>query len=341
MEAFLQLSDRIGRRLKLHDVHVLMAVVQSGSMSRAAALLNTGQPAISRSIADLEQALGVRLLERNRDGVKPTEYGRAVLDGGTKVFDDLRQTVKDIEFLADPTVGEVAIGGNPFLIATFIATVVDQLSSLYPRMVFRLAPGNVQALHRELVERNVEVLVTRRFGPIADENLHFEPLFEDSYSVVVGAQHPLAQRRKVELAELMCEPWVLPPPDGPLGAIAMRAFRASGLDYPHTAVIGPAEVRASLLAGGRFISIVPNSGLRFSRRQLGLTVLPVRAPFDSVPVGIVTLKKRAVSPVARLFIDSCRALAQQSATEPAAQRGMPRTRRRPGRGVRQAAASRA
>ena len=323
-----QLSDRIGRRLKLHDVHVLMAVVQSGSMSRAAALLNTGQPAVSRSIAELEQVLGVRVLERNRDGVKPTEYGRALLAGGTKVFDDLRQTVKNIEFLADPTVGEVAIGGNPFLIATFIATAVERLSCQYPRMVFRLAPGDVRALHRELIERNVDVLVTRRFGPLADEHLHFEPLFDDSYSIVVSAQHPLAQRRKVELAELMDEPWVLPSPDGPLGSIAREAFRTSGLDYPHTAVIGPAEVRASLLAGGRFISIVPNSGLKFSRRQLDLKVLPVKVSFGTVPVGIVTLKNRAISPVARLFIDSCRALTRQAAAEPAGTARTPSARRR-------------
>ena len=92
----MQLSDRIGRRLKLHDLHVLMAVVEAGSMSKAAKLLNTGQPAISRSIADLEHALGVRLLERNRYGVKPTEFGRALLEGGTAVFDNLRQTVTGI-----------------------------------------------------------------------------------------------------------------------------------------------------------------------------------------------------------------------------------------------------
>src|ERR1700754_3916082 len=107
--ARMQLSDRIGRRMKLHDLHVLMAVVQAGSMNKAAALLNTTQPAISRSIADLEHAIGVRLLDRNRRGVEPTEYGRALLDGGAAMFDNLRQAVKKIEFLADPTGGEVRI----------------------------------------------------------------------------------------------------------------------------------------------------------------------------------------------------------------------------------------
>src|SRR5665213_2666911 len=101
----MQLTDRIGRRMKLHDLHVLMVVTQAGSMSKAAALLNTGQPAISRSIADLERALGVRLLDRNRHGIAPNAYGRALLDGATVVFDDLRQTVRNIEFLADPTIG--------------------------------------------------------------------------------------------------------------------------------------------------------------------------------------------------------------------------------------------
>src|SRR5450432_3345381 len=155
----MQLSDRIGCRMKLHDIHVLMAVAQTGSMSKAAALLNTGQPAISRSIADLEQALGVRLLDRNRQGVKPTEYGRALLDGGTAVFDDLRQTVKNIALLADPTVGEVRVGCNPFLAASFVSTVVDRLSRLHPRIAFRLVTGYVERLHRELTERNVDLAI--------------------------------------------------------------------------------------------------------------------------------------------------------------------------------------
>src|SRR5215211_9286079 len=110
MGAAMQLSDRVGRRMKLQDLHVLMTVVQAGSMGKAAERLNTSQPNISRSIAELEHAFGVRLLDRHRQGVEPTEYGRALLDCGVAVFDDLRQGVKKIEFLADPTAGEVRIG---------------------------------------------------------------------------------------------------------------------------------------------------------------------------------------------------------------------------------------
>src|SRR3954453_1378180 len=105
--ADMQLSDRIGRRLKLQDLHVLMTVVQAGTMGKAAQHLNTTQPNISRAIAELEHAFGVRLLDRHRQGIAPTEYGRALLDCGTAVFDDLRQGVKKIELLADPGAGEV------------------------------------------------------------------------------------------------------------------------------------------------------------------------------------------------------------------------------------------
>jgi len=103
----MQLSDRIGRRMKLQDLHILMTVVQAGSMGKAAQLLNTTQPNVSRSIAELEHTFGVRLLDRHQQGIEPTQHGRALLDCGVAVFDDLRLGVKSMEFLSDPTAGEV------------------------------------------------------------------------------------------------------------------------------------------------------------------------------------------------------------------------------------------
>jgi DNA-binding transcriptional LysR family regulator len=308
----MRLSDRIGCRLKLHDLHVLMAVVQAGSMSKAAALLNTGQPAVSRSISELEHELGVRLLDRGRQGVKPTEYGRALLDGGTAVFDDLRQTVKSISFLADPTIGEVRIGCNPFLAASFVATVIERLSRRYPRAVFRLTPAYVETLHRELADRNVDFLIARRSGSLADEGLDHEVLFDDTYWVMAGANNPWARRRSIELAELANEPSALPPPESTTGSVALAAFRATRLDYPRTTVIAePVDVRITMLATGRFITIFPESVFRFSARRPELKVLPVKQRLTRLPVGIITLKNRTISPLAQEFIESSREVAKQ------------------------------
>src|SRR5450759_1310546 len=275
----MQVSDRIGRRMKLQDLHVLMAVVQAGSMNKAATLLNTGQSAISRSIAELEHTIGVRLLDRNPQGVEPTQYGRALLDGGVAVFDGLRQAVKNIEFLADPTAGEVRIGSSAFLAASFVSTVIDRLSRRYPRIVFHLVTGYVEPLQRELSERNVDLLIVRSFGSNADERLDFEFLFDDSYVVAAGVQNQWVRRRRIELAELANESWVLPPPASVIGSVVMEAFRASGLDYPRVTVVTDSpHMRISLFATGRLVTIFPASALKLPTRRSEIKVLPVELP---------------------------------------------------------------
>jgi DNA-binding transcriptional LysR family regulator len=311
MDVAMQLSDRIGRRIKLQDLHVLMTVVQAGSMSKAAERLNTGQPNISRSIADLEQALGVRLLDRHRQGIEPTEYGRALLDGGTTVFDELRQTMKNIEFIADPTAGEVRIGCSPFLAASFASAVIDRLTQRYPRIVIHLVAGDVNVLRRELSERTVDLLIARRFGVLADERLSYEFLFDDSYVVAAGAQNPWVRRRRIALAELVSEPWVLTPPETSTWSVVTEAFRAIGLNHPHVnAVTASLEARISLLATGRFLSLLPASAMRFPARRPELRVLPVELPAALVPNGIVTLRDRTLTAVARLFIETARDVAK-------------------------------
>jgi DNA-binding transcriptional LysR family regulator len=146
----MQTSDRFEVRVKLRDLHVLMAVVQAGNMTKAAALLNTTQPAVSRSIAELERIVGVRLLDRSAKGLEVTEYGRILLDGGAAAFDELRNAVKDIKHLADPATGDVRIGCSHFLAGSFVSTVVQRMSQRYPRIVFHLVTAQADSLHREL-----------------------------------------------------------------------------------------------------------------------------------------------------------------------------------------------
>jgi DNA-binding transcriptional LysR family regulator len=92
-------DPRVRRRLKLRDLDTLVAVAQCGSMAKAAAHLAMSQPAVSMAIADIEQTLGVRLLDRTAQGVEPNLYGRALLKWAAAVFDDVRQGINEIEFL--------------------------------------------------------------------------------------------------------------------------------------------------------------------------------------------------------------------------------------------------
>jgi DNA-binding transcriptional LysR family regulator len=280
-------------------------------MRKAAVRLNTTQPSISRSIAELEEAIGVRLLERNPQGVEPTAYGHVLLRGGVAMFDDLRQAVKSIEFLADPTVGEVRIGCNTIVAESFVSSVVDRLSRRYPRIVIHLVAAQTDVTHRILNERNVDLVIARRFGPFADEDLNYEFLFNDPLVVAAGAQSPWTRRRRIVLADLMKEPWVLPSPESAAGLLILKAFRAGDLDYPRaTVVTASPEARLTLLASGRFLTIVPASPFRFSSTRSEIKVLPVELPFTRLPIGVMTLKNRTLSPATQLFINTAREVAK-------------------------------
>jgi len=307
----MQPGDYLARRMKLLDLHILMAVAQAGSMNKAAAALNMSQPAVSRSIAQLEHTVGVTLLDRNARGVEPNAYGRALLDGGTAVFDDLRQAVKNIEFLADPTAGEVRIGSNPPVAASLVPTVIDRLSRRHPRITFHLVTTETERLHRELSERNVDLVVGQRFGPLADEQLGFEKLYDEPLVVVASVQNPWARRRRIKLAELMNELWALPPPESALGSLFMEAFGARGLNYPRATVcVFAHEARISLLETGRFLSIFSKSRLTLPTARPQLKVLPVEAPLPSRPVGLLYLKNRTLSPATQLFFHYAREVAK-------------------------------
>jgi DNA-binding transcriptional LysR family regulator len=301
--------ERVERRLKLHDVRVLMSVVQAGGMRKAAAQLGTSQPAISRSISDLEHALGVRLLDRGARGIEPTPYGRALIKRGAAVFDELRQGIRDIEFLADPTSGELRIGCSESLAAGPVLAVIDRLTRRHPRIVFHVLTVAGPPLYRELRERNVEVAITLVTEADAGADIVAESLFDDNFVIVAGSQSPWAHRRKIELAELVNEPWALLPSDSVASAVVVGAFRARGLDPPRTTVITPSlHLRNRLLATGRFLTVLPRFALLLPGKNPSLKTLPVEFPNGPGTTAILTLRNRTLSPLAEIFIETLRAI---------------------------------
>src|ERR1700754_1344111 len=103
-------ESRLGRRFRVPDLHILSTVVKSGGMAKAARQLAMSQPSVSAAVANLESLLGVRLLDRDTRGIEPTIYAEAILKRSVAIFDELKQTVDDVQFLADPTKGDLRIG---------------------------------------------------------------------------------------------------------------------------------------------------------------------------------------------------------------------------------------
>jgi DNA-binding transcriptional LysR family regulator len=307
-----QRDDRIMQRLKLRDVRVLMAVAECRSMGKAAVQLAVSQPAISKAIAGMERTLGVPLLDRDSQGVEPTIYGSALLKWANVFFDDLRQGVREIEFLADPTAGEVRVGTAEAMAAGVVPAVIYQLSRKFPRLSFNVTQSQTVALqYHDLRERTVDLVLGRIAGPVADEDLNVEILFEDPFLVVAGMKSKWLSRRRIEPVELINEAWCIPANDGFVRSHLTAAFRARGLDIPkYTVGSNSIQLYNAMLATGHFLAVLPSSTLRLSGKRLGVKALSVDLSIPPGLVGIVTLKSRALSPVVQLFIEHARKVAK-------------------------------
>ena len=313
-------TSRIGRRLKLRDLHILLTVVKSGSMGRAAQELAVSQPVVSKAISDLEHALGVRLLDRGSQGVEPTKHGESLLRCGLAVFDELQQGVKALEHLSDPTVGELRLGCTEPLAAGFAGAVIERLARDYPRVAFRVVTADPLALkERELERRNIELAITPVEALVPAHEIDAELLFDDRQAIVAGANNPWTRRRRVELSALMHEPWILPPPDTIIGSEIAHAFHAAGFEPPRSQIESfSIPLCHRLLATGRFIAMLPTSMVTLATYP-PLKFLRLEPPMISRPTGIITLRERTRSALAETFIDAARKMAKPLACSTRAQ----------------------
>jgi DNA-binding transcriptional LysR family regulator len=302
---------RIGRRLRLRDLHIVSTVVQWRSMAKAATHLRMTQPSVSEAVAQLEDALGVRLLDRSPRGVEPTIYAEALLKRGLVVFDELRQGIRDIEFLADPTQGEVRVGCPESLMAGILPAVIDRMFREHPKVVMRVYLADSATFELpQLRGREIDVMIGKITEPLVDEELDVQVLFEEQYVVVAGAQNPWARRRHVQLVDLVEEPWIYMPPNNRISAYLAEAFAAKGLQLPRENVTAfSMHLRHDLLTTGRFLTMMPESLLRFNaQRWSSLKVLPIDLGLRPRRCVLITLKHRTLNPVVRLFIEHIRAV---------------------------------
>jgi DNA-binding transcriptional LysR family regulator len=311
MSKIVDWDSRIGRRLRLRDLHVFFTVVQTGSLAKAAATLHVSQPAVSQLIIDLEHAVGTKLFDRSSRGVTPTIYGRTLLARGQSAFDELRQGIQEIEFLSDPTAGEMKVGCQE-AIAAILSPVLESFLQQYPRVVLDIYEEEFDRFAARLRNRTLDFVLQRLRNPIQPndpffDDLNVEVLFDDRLVIAAGIRSQWTRRRKIELAELINEAWILAPPDTTNYKVITEAFRERGLGTPKIALKTlSTHLRANLVGSGKFIAPFPNSVLTFYADRFSLKALPVVLPNRPWPVAILTLKNRMLNPVVELFLTHLR-----------------------------------
>jgi DNA-binding transcriptional LysR family regulator len=274
--------------------------------------LGVTQPSVSETIANLEHAVGVRLLNRSPQGVELTIYGQSLLKGGVAAFDDLRQSIKEIEFLADPTIGDVRVG-CPETVAILLPPIIQRLSLKHPRLVLHVSDVVAPTLDLpQLRDRSLDLALVRFGGspsqhPFGDD-LDVEVLFDDEVLVVVGKKSRWARDRRIDFPKLANEPWILPPLHTSNSRVVFEAFRMRGLAPPKVTIATfSAQLRTSMVAAGPYVTVLPRSMLHLHADRLSLKALPIKLPAHEFPVALATLKNRMPNPVVQLFIKHVRA----------------------------------
>jgi DNA-binding transcriptional LysR family regulator len=301
-------SARIGRRLTPRDLHFLLTVVEAGSMAKAAALLGCSRPVVSRTIADLEAVLAVKLLDRTSSGIEPTQYGKALISRSAAVFDELRQSVKEIEFLADPSAGELRIGIPEVPAGGIVPVAIARLAQRFPKMTVLTQQGANDAILGHLRERRSEVALVR--PPSRAPDLEICSLLHERLFVVTGLGNSLCGARKLDLHQLLDAPWIQSYAEISPGGPTFEAFSGHGLPIPRCIVVSDSlNLRYGLLKTGRFITMIPGSVLHYGPSRTEIKVLPVKPLQWSTPTAVATLKDRTLSPLAKLFIEEMKLLA--------------------------------
>ena len=313
MPGISQWEQRIGRRLRLRDLFVFFTVVECGSMAKAAAQLGVSTPSISDVIAGLEHALGTRLLDRSSKGVLMTAYGQALLARGRSAFDELRQGILEIEFLADPGSGELRIGCPESIAAGFLVPILERMAKRYPRLGIHVVQVRTPTTEfPELEERKIDLVLARL--PIDQrmpKEVNAEVVLNDPFILVVGAKSKWARRRRISLAELRNEPFVMTPMDALGGLLITKAFKDRGFDGPANVITTfSIHVRNNLAGSGGFITALPASVMQLCAKRYALKALPLSLMAHQSRVAIVTLKNRTPGPAVGAFVECTRDVAK-------------------------------
>ena len=301
---------RIGERVRLRELRILHAVVQSGSMARAAQALSMTQPAVSQAISHLEAALSSPVLERSPTGVVPTAIGSLLLRRTLEAVDSLNEGLCEIEALVDPGSGEIVVGASESYIAGgALAATVNVLQKRFPRFRVAVVESNTAATNfADLRDRRVDVMFGRSTRTDPPEDLEQNLLFDEALLLVAGGQNAWAHAAAMRFADLANKPWVLAPAGTAVYDLVAGGHRSEGVRMAVPAVTTYSMLlRLQLLTSGEFVTAFPESLVRSCAKAWNLVTLPL-ALETMLPVSAFTLRSRAASRAITAFIEAARAV---------------------------------
>ncbi len=306
--------DRVLRsNLKLRHLQMLVALDQFRHLGRAAEFLSQTQPAVSKSLAEVERMFGLALFTRSTRGTEPTPFGEAVVRFARSVLSDYARTRDEIAAVASGAAGRVSVGAMVVAMPGLVAGAVERLKRHSSLTTVHLEEGDLTRLLPRLRVGELDVIVARLEPGYAAPDLATEPLMEEAMRIVVRPDHPLAagrRRREPPWAELAGMPWVMPPPWASSRIKLNQLFYAQRLDPPSDIIESASFlVTLTFLRQRGAAAFVADNVARYLAREGLAKALPIDVPIELPPVGLLTLRNRRATPAAEQFMACCREVA--------------------------------
>ncbi|ENM1452117.1 LysR family transcriptional regulator [Salmonella enterica] len=294
------------QRIRLRHLHTFVAVAQQGTLGRAAETLNLSQPALSKTLNELEQLTGTRLFERGRLGAQLTVPGEQFLTHAVKVLDALNTAGQALNRKEDASADVVRVGALPTAALGILPAAIGRFHQQQKSTSLQVATMNNTMLLAGLKSGEIDLGIGRMSDPELMGGLNYELLFLESLKLVVRPGHPLLQET-ITLSRVMEWPVVVSPKGTVPRQNAEALLQSQGCKMPAGCIETlSASLSRQLTVDYDYVWCVPSGAVKEDLRQATLVSLPVPTQSAGEPIGILTRVDIPLSTGAQMLIAAIR-----------------------------------
>ncbi len=286
--------------MNLHHLRAFAVVAGEGNITRAARRLQTSQPAVSKQLAELEEALGTVLLDRLPRGVSLTEAGEVLLRHAERIFAAERAAETELAELAGLMRGKLSIGSSTTIGGYLLPAVFGAFNRAYPRMKLELVIGNTSAVHAEVLEERFDLGFTEGF--VAAEQLDSQAFHHDQMVTIVSPDHFLRRRERVRCSDLASVPFIAREEGSGTREVIEAALRDRGVELEPVMSLGSTEAVKRAVRAGLGVALVSDMTIEDEIASGKLVVLEVEDLQIVRALHVVKRKGKRESPAVEAFM---------------------------------------
>jgi len=294
------------QRLRMRQLYLLVALFETRNMSHTAAKMGVTQPGLSKWLSELEEDLNVKLFKRNSRGLTPTEFCTALVVHARAVIGELDRTQATIRLMSIGASGNLVVGTTPTVATGLVPRAASHFRKRFPDAYLNIIENRLDELLPQLQEGRVDLVITRTDQARLDAGVRCDILYPEQIRVVVGMQHPLAKKRKVDWPDVLRYPWIIPPQVSPLRRELEHELALAGQPAPRYRVeTGSTLVIVTMLQDSDLVAPMSARLMHYFQGLKQLVPLPLPYLREG-SVGVIRRRESTDSPLLKTFMEGLR-----------------------------------